>query len=645
MKFSCRFAARISYAALWSSQAYAVKYLDLRATQAMAAQMADRQPFVLLDDARANGAADAHLFEKPQQIFVARRASEVAEILEAADNARRETGGVLAGYIAYEAGLALEPKLTGLAEARTGANGPLIWLGLFDAARTMDAAQVEQWLTEQSGETGFAGASIGPLDPQMTPGGYSQAFETLQDAIRSGDIYQANLTFPLAGSYRGDPVALYSALRPSAMAGYGGMIFDGAHWLLSLSPELFFSLQDGAAKVKPMKGTRPRGQSEAEDAALADELANSVKDKAENLMIVDLMRNDLSRVAKAGTVQVDAPFAVESYPTVHQMVSTVRASLQDGKGAADLIRAIFPCGSITGAPKIRAMELIADVEHDARGAYCGAIGRIDASGNAAFNVAIRTLRLTPVENDQGDAVLGVGSAIVADSEAMDEWRESILKGSFARQSSPNHSAAQFDLIETMRFDPEMGIELLELHLERIKRSAAELGFSFDRHAARNQIHALCFELDRPAKVRLLAARSGAISIMTSDLPPANPEIFDCIALPIPVDPGDWRLRHKTTDRGFYQAALAVAEAEGASEAILVHDDGRITEGSWSNIFVEKDGILHTPPASLGLLPGVYRRSLLESGKAREADLKLNDLENGFLLGNAVRGLIPGRLKQ
>jgi len=191
------------------------------------------------------------------------------------------------------------------------------------------------------------------------------------------------MTLRLAGSYRGDPVALYAALRPAASAGYGGMVYDGAHWLLSLSPELFFSLNGDAAKVKPMKGTRPRGTDEGQDKALAQELAGSVKDKAENLMIVDLMRNDLSRVAEAGSVRVDAPFSVESYPTVHQMVSTVRARLQPGKGAADLIRAIFPCGSITGAPKIRAMELINEAERDARGPYCGAMGRIDANGDAA----------------------------------------------------------------------------------------------------------------------------------------------------------------------------------------------------------------------------------------------------------------------
>jgi para-aminobenzoate synthetase/4-amino-4-deoxychorismate lyase len=196
----------------------------------------------------------------------------------------------------------------------------------------------------------------------------------------------------------------------------------------------------------------------------------------------------------------------------------------------------------------------------------------------------------------------------------------------------------------MRCDPETGIELLELHLERIKASAAELGFSFDRHATRNQIHALCFELERPAKVRLLAARSGAISLVTADLPPKREGPIECIALPVPVDSGDWRLRHKTTDRGFHQAARNVASDAGAPEALFVRDDGLLTEGSWTSIFVERDGVLLTPPAALGLLPGVMRQSLLDSGKAQEAELRLDDLKNGFLLGNAVRGLTPGKLK-
>ncbi|RXZ64442.1 aminodeoxychorismate synthase component I [Pelagerythrobacter rhizovicinus] len=606
--------------------------------------MGERTPFVLLDDARAEGAADAHLYENPVALFVARQAEEVEDVLAAAEAARAERGGWLAGFLAYEAGLALEPRLRARAQARTGAAGPLVWLGLFESETVIPAADVPAWLAARAeGE-----ASLGPLDPQVSPGAYAAAFARLQEAIGAGDIYQANLTFPLAGSYRGDPVALYAALRPAAQAGYGGVVFDGAHWLLSLSPELFASLKGREAKAKPMKGTRPRSDDPAEDRALAGDLAASAKDKAENLMIVDLMRNDLSRVAVPGSVRVDAPFAVESYPTVHQMVSTVHATLAEGKGAADLVRAIFPCGSITGAPKIRAMELIAEVERDARGPYCGAIGRIGpaedgSGGKAAFNVAIRTLRLTPVENGQGTAVLGVGSAIVADSEPLAEWREALLKGGFARRSSPDHVAPAFDLIETMRFTPEEGIALIEAHLERMKASAAALGFAFDRHTVRNRIQALCFELERPSCARLLCARGGAIAVEARDLPPPLDEPVRCIALPLPVDPGDWRLRHKTSDRGFHEDALAAAREAGAAEALFVRDDGLVTEGSFTNIYVERDGVLLTPPARLGLLPGVARRTLIDEGRAREAELTLSDLDGGFLVGNALRGLMRAEL--
>ncbi len=595
--------------------------------------MGQRTPFILLDDARRDGAATAHLFTDPRQIFIAMRGEEVADVLTAADAARQASGGTLAGYIAYEAGLAMEPKLSPLVDARSGAAGPLVWLGLFDSEQEIAAQDVPHWLASQSEGTG----TLGPMEPQLSTGGYAAAFARLQDAIHAGDIYQVNLTYQLAGSYRGDPVALYSQLRPAAEAGYGGLLFDGSHWLLSLSPELFVSLKGDAAKVKPMKGTRPRGETAEADQALADELARSVKDKAENLMIVDLMRNDLSRVAEAGSVRVEAPFTVESYPTVHQMVSSVHAKLQEGKTAVDLVRAIFPCGSITGAPKIRAMELINERERDARGPYCGAIGRIGPDGDTVFNVAIRTLRLTPEENNRGRAVMGVGSAIVADSEAMAERRECEVKAGFARRLS------DCDLIETMLFDPESGIDLLELHLDRIKASAQALGFSFDRHAARNQIQALCFDLETRSKVRLLASRRGELALESGPVPSASDTPLRCIALPLPVDPSDWRLRHKTTDRGFYEEALAAAKAAGAKEALLVHSEGFVTEGSFTNIFVERDGVWLTPPDSLGLLTGVLRRSLIDSGKAREEHLTLEDLENGFLLGNAVYGLMKAEL--
>ena len=288
--------------------------------------MGERTPFVLLDDARAHDAgADALLYEAPRAVFVAHRPGEVAGVLAAADAARAQ-GGALAGYLAYEAGLALEPRLAPLAAGRSGAAGPLVWLGLFDAPRRIAAADMPAWLASRAQGT----AQIGPLEPQLSPAGYDTAFAALREAIEAGDIYQANLTYQLAGSYRGDPLALYAGLRAAAAAGYGGVIWDGSHWLLSYSPELFVALDGANAKVKPMKGTRPRHAQAAADAAAAEELAQSEKDRAENLMIVDLMRNDLARVAEAGSVAVDAPFAIETYPTVHQMVSTVRARLAPG---------------------------------------------------------------------------------------------------------------------------------------------------------------------------------------------------------------------------------------------------------------------------------------------------------------------------
>ena len=601
--------------------------------------MADRDPFVLLDDARADGAAQAHLYRNPVSIFAAYRPREVEPVLRAARAAQAERGGTLAGYLAYEAGLVFEGKLEARAQARSGAGGPLVWLGLFESEEAIDAARVPQWLAEE----GSGDAALGPLEPQVSRGAYEQAFGALKDAIRAGDIYQANLTLPLAGGYSGDPVSLYGRLRPAAKAGYGGLVFDGSHWLLSLSPELFVSLKEGQARAKPMKGTRPRGGDPAQDAALAQELAQSEKDRAENLMIVDLLRNDLSRVTDPGSVTVENLFAIETYPTIHTMTTTIHARLDPDKGPLDLVHALFPCGSITGAPKIRAMELIDEVERDARGPYCGAIGRIDADGNAAFNVAIRTLRLTPVENDRGKAVLGVGSAIVADSDAGIEWRETILKGGFARASNPDAQAPGFHLIETMRFDPHKGIELLELHLERMKASAEALGFVFDRHATRNQIQALCFDLEDPARVRLTGARSGAIALEAAPLGEAWAEPVRCAVLPLPVDPGDWRLRHKTSDRGFYEEALEVAKEAGAAEALLLHPDGMLTEGCFSNIFVERDGMLVTPPASLGLLPGVLRRALIDQGRAAEGELRMEDLAGGFLIGNAVRGLVRAQL--
>ncbi len=603
----------------------------------------NRSPFLLLDDARGAAASPSRLYRDPLDVVVARRPDEVAPALERI----AATPGQWAGVIAYEAGLTLEPRLQPLAASRSGAAGPLVWFARFAGCTLLDDRAVDDWL---AGE-GNGAATLGPLEPLVSPGGYARAFGRAREAIHAGDIYQVNLTFGLGGTWRGDPLALYRALRRDSRAGFGAVLWDGSHWTLSASPELFFELDGRDAAVRPMKGTAPRGGTPDEDAAQRAGLAASLKDRAENLMIVDLMRNDLSRLAEPGSVTVAEPFAIESYPTVHQMVTTVHARLTPGKAATDLLRAIFPCGSVTGAPKIRAMEWIDAIERDPRGSYCGAIGHIDVdagampdadrAGRAVFNVAIRTVRLAPdfPGAKAGRAIMGVGSAVVADSTVLGEWRECMLKGSFVRLS-----AGQADLIETMAFDPAKGIALIELHLERLRDSASALGFAFDRHAARNAIQALCFDLDAPAKVRLLLARSGAIALETAPLPAIPDRLLTCAVLPLPVAQDDWRLRHKTSERGFYEAALRAARAAGADEALLLRDDGLITEGSFTNVFVRRsDGRLITPRAAIGLLPGVLRRNLIEADKVVEGDVTLADLAEGFLLGNAVRGLLPARL--
>ena len=595
-------------------------------------------PFILLDDARASGAAPARLYRDPLEVVVARRSGEVGPALD-----RLGTGeGEWAGYIAYEAGLALEPRLDAMAARRSGAAGPLVWFARFAGHSAIPAGEVPAWLAAHAAGQ----ARIGPMVPQVSLGGYARAFEGVIEAIHAGEIYQANLTFALAGSYHGDPLALYAAVRADARAGYGGVVWDGSHWLLSFSPELFFKRQGRDVTVRPMKGTAPRGRTATEDAANRLALVANVKDRAENLMIVDLMRNDLSRVAEPGSVRVEEPFAVETYPTLHTMVTTVRARLQPGVDARALVRAIFPCGSITGAPKIRAMELIDAFERDARGPYCGAIGRIDGgagqdaagqnpAGGAAFNVAIRTVRLDP---RAGRAVMGVGSAVVADSGMLAERRECVMKGRFL-----SLSVGQTDLIETMHFDPHEGVALLELHLERMRASAAELGFAFDRHGLRNAIQALCFDIAEPAKLRLMVARSGAHTLEVAPLPAPLAQPAICAVMPLPLATGDWRLRHKTSDRAFYEDAHHAARGAGAHEALFLRDDGLLTEGTFTSLFVERDGMLVTPPVELGLLRGVLRQSLIDAGRAAEGEVRLDDLANGFHIGNALRGLMPARL--
>lgn len=566
---------------------------------------------MLLDDARTDG-APARLYRNPVAVVEARSMGEVQPAL-AKVRAAVAAGRHAAGYLAYEAGFAFEPR------AGVATDGPLLWLGLFD--RYEEIADVPAMLPDP------AGAWVGTPEPRVARDDYDAMLAQVLELIAAGDIYQANLTFRATVRVAGDPLALYAAIRSRAQAGWGAIVATGRETLLSFSPELFFRLDAGALTCRPMKGTARRDADPARDAAIAADLATDEKQRAENLMIVDLMRNDLSRVAVAGSVAVPELFAVEPYPTVHQMTSTVTATLAPGRDVMDVLTALFPCGSITGAPKVRAMQVIGAVERDARGAYTGSIGRLDPNGDAQFNVAIRTLTLN------GDtATLGLGGGIVADSRADSEWDEALAKGAFL-----THGQRDPDLIETMRFDPEAGILLIERHLARMKASAATFGFAFDRHDVRNELQAATFRLRRPAKIRLLAARSGKIAIEVAPLPTPNAGPLSVALVPLPVHPGDFRLRHKTTDRAFYDAARRAA---GTDEVIFVDPDGFVTEGSFTNVFVERNGRLLTPPLARGLLPGVLREELIATGDAIEADLTANELMPGLHIGNALRGLLP-----
>jgi para-aminobenzoate synthetase/4-amino-4-deoxychorismate lyase len=332
-------------------------------------------------------------------------------------------------------------------------------------------------------------------------------------------------------------------------------------------------------------------------------------------------------------VEVPKLFKVETFPTVHQMVSRVTARLRDGFDAIDIIRTIFPCGSITGAPKISAMRHLAALEPEPRGAYTGSMGWIEPGGDASFNVLIRTLELG---DGASVARLGLGSGLVVDSNAEDEWAECLLKGDFVTRAAGD----QVDLIETMRFDPQEGIVELDRHLERLGKSASELGHQFDRHAARNELQAATFGRNRPAAVRLLLSPTGTMAIEVKPIDDAVETPVTVKVQPLPVDPGDWRLRHKTTDRRFYEDARRKGEA---FEIVFVDKGGQVTEGSFTSVFVERGGTLLTPPLSRGVLPGILRARLIDEGRAIEADLTEADLQGGFFVGNMVRGLLPARL--
>jgi para-aminobenzoate synthetase/4-amino-4-deoxychorismate lyase len=570
-------------------------------------------PTVILDDATP-GAERLLRFGKPSAIIQADQPSDVPAALAAIEAALAD-GRHVAGWFGYELGYVLEPHLAALPWPKSGL--PLLWFGIFDAPETIARADLVP----------AGGAYAGPLRHEWDEAAYTARYALVHDYIEAGDIYQANLSFRSRFAFAGDPLALYLRLRDRAQAPHGAFIDDGTRQILSLSPEQFFEIApSGRITARPMKGTAPRGTGELADARAKAALAASPKDRAENLMIVDLVRNDVGRLALIGSVAVRDLFAVETYPTLHTMVSTVTAQLRPGTRAEAIVRALFPCGSITGAPKIRAMEIIRDLEQSPRGLYCGAIGTFAPDGSAAFNVAIRTITL---EGSRG--TLGIGGAVVQDSTSDGEYAECLLKACYFESVRK-----PIGLIETLRH--EGGFVRLERHLERMQRSAEFLALPFDRAAALAALDAATADAREPLRVRLTLDEAGRFACTAAKLGPAPPRW--CYALsPHRVGSADMLLRHKTTWREFYDEEQARL---GSDEALFCNERGELTEGSRSTIFLRRGGQLLTPPLSCGLLDGVLRRELLEQGACVEAILTPDDLARAdeVLLGNSLRGLIP-----
>jgi para-aminobenzoate synthetase / 4-amino-4-deoxychorismate lyase len=566
----------------------------------------------------------SYLFFRPERTLAPGSAlfGEIEEALAA--------GSYVAGFFAYECGESLKEMGHWDGEST---ETPVAWFGVYPEVFVFDhrtgkfEGKTPDELIDENAQPAQS-FEIRNLRLDISRESYAQKIAAIQEYIRSGDTYQVNFTDTLHFDFSGSPDAMFAALSESQPVPYSAFLHGESWHVLSFSPELFFRVKGQRIVTCPMKGTARRGADNAEDEAIADWLQNDSKNRSENVMIVDLMRNDLGRICEYGSVKVERLFAVEKYATLFQMVSEVSGTLRAGVRYSDIFESLFPCGSVTGAPKHRTMEIIRQLERAPRGVYTGAIGFFSPAGEAVFNVPIRTVVLT---NNQG--AMGVGSGIVIDSRAEDEYRECLLKSEFLTSCEK-----PFQLLESILWND--GYSLLPLHLERMEASAAYFGFNFDRKAIFAALEEESKQLPcgERIKVRVLLERSGAITVSHT---PVEREAGQgrVIVSDIRVFSGDRFLRHKTTRRQLYDQQYAQARRHGYDEVLFLNERGEVTEGAISNVFLEKDGRWFTPPVSSGLLPGIYRRHLLETRAAAERPLQLRDLASAdaVYICNAVRG--------
>lgn len=583
---------------------------------------------VLLETAGGLGVDHySYLFTAPNRILEASTREELIALLEEVER-ERARGAYAAGYLEFEAGYvlhALEAPCPGR---------PLARFGLYARPLRFDHHNGEvQGTKEDLGATSSAIGGTSLLSrPVMRQAleGYAHKFEAVQRLLEAGDTYQVNLTTALDAEVHATPDVLYEALLSEQPVDYSAIVHLGGPSVLSFSPELFFRIDGEKRRIstRPMKGTAPRGATSEADTAQREWLRADPKNHAEHVMIVDLLRNDLGRVCLPGTVETAKLFEIEAYPTLFQMTSEVTGLLPESVGILELMRALFPSGSVTGAPKRRTLEIIRDIEDHTRGIYTGAIGFLAPSGDACFSVAIRTLVV-----DGGHVCMGVGGGIVADSEVADEYRECALKASFL-----SAAVAEPQLIETLRWEKRF-VHLQE-HLDRLSRSASELGFSFDRESIFDRLHeaSQTFE-DAVLRIRLLLAPDGRVTVEAQKLTGKLGDLHVRVAAQR-TSSGDAWLRHKTTRRQFYDREWKRAQADGFDEVLFLNQRDELTESANGNLFLELEGRLWTPPLGAGVLPGVGRELILRAGGAEERTLRMEDLRSarvGYLV-NSLRGL-------
>jgi para-aminobenzoate synthetase/4-amino-4-deoxychorismate lyase len=548
-------------------------------------------------------------FRRPRRVVVAHHWTEVSQKLAEVESEVNERGLYAAGFITYEAAPAFDPALV----VRPPAGLPLLWFGLYERAELIDTPAKQTPYT------------VGQWQSSIARNDYESAIARVKDHIAAGETYQVNYTYRLCAPFEGQPWGLFLDLIQAQESSFAAYLDLGSHVICSASPELFFELSGTQLVSRPMKGTVERGRTLTEDKSKVEWLYHSEKNRAENVMIVDMIRNDMGRVSTIGSVEVPRLFDVERYPTLWQMTSTVTSHTRSS--LAQIMAALFPCASITGAPKVSTMGIIADLETSPRGVYTGCIGYLAPDRQAQFNVAIRTV---VVDRGGGFAEFGVGGGIVWDSGTDSEYAESLTKAQILFERRP-----EFRLLESLLWSPDEGFYLLEQHLERLSASATYFGFKLDNHAltARLGEFALSF-LQEPLKIRLLLDRNGNICLEKAPIGEVKPL---AVALAEkPVGSGNVFLYHKTTNRSLYEAAKALRP--DSDEVLLWNEREELTEATTANIVVKLAGELLTPPVSCGLLAGVFRGQLLAEGSVRERVISLNDLDRcqEIYLVNSVR---------